>query len=164
MAISIRMLTTCRENQKKASESLRKWFGPHGKHLSWLFKNMQARCYNPRNSHFRFYGAVGIGICAYWRKDRRRFYQWAIDNGYKPGIGLSIERKNVRKNYSPGNCCFIPHVQQCRNQTRNLWLEWNGRRMIASDWSRELGFKYDSNLARRIRRGWSVERALTTPP
>lgn len=152
------------ENQKKAAASRRKWFGPHGKHLGWMFKNMLARCYNPKNSHFKFYGGSGIGICREWRKDRRKFYEWALANGYEPNKGLSIDRIDVRKNYTPKNCRFIPHVEQARNQADNLWIEFKGRRMIASDWARELGFKHVSNLARRIGRGWSIERALTTPP
>lgn len=162
MAISAKMLESCRRNQKKASQALIKWHGPYRKNLAWLFKNMIARCYKPQNSHYRFYGGRGIKVCDFWMKDRRRFYAWAVKNGYKPGVGLSIERKNVNKDYSPSNCCFIQHRLQSRNQTRSRWIEWNGRRMICSDWSREL-FRSATTVTQRLHRGWSIERTMTTP-
>jgi hypothetical protein len=43
------------------------------------------------------------------------------------------------------------------------WLEMGGERLTIVQWSKRLGIP-KSTIGGRLRRGWSVERALTTPP
>ena len=52
------------------------------------------------------------------------FYEWAKQSGYQEG--LTIERKDVNKNYSPENCCWIPLSRQVSNTRRTVWIEHNG--------------------------------------
>jgi hypothetical protein len=42
-------------------------------------------------------------------------------------------------------------------------LTWNGEALTLVEWSRRTGVRVET-LLRRCRRGWPVERVLTTPP
>lgn len=44
----------------------------------------------------------------------------------------------------------------------NYFIEYNGEIKILSDWAREIGMS-QVGLSKRIKRGWSIEQALTTP-
>ena len=63
---------------------------------------MKARCYNKDNSEYKNYGARGIKICDEWLNNVKKFYDWALENGYKEN--LSIDRINNDGNYEPNNC------------------------------------------------------------
>lgn len=34
--------------------------------LNDIFRNMKRRCYNPKNKHYKNYGARGIKLCKEW--------------------------------------------------------------------------------------------------
>lgn len=74
------------------------------------------RCYNPKNTAYKYYGERGIEICDEWLNDHSKFCEWAIKNGYEDG--LSIERIDVNGNYCPENCKWIPLSEQCKNKRR----------------------------------------------
>jgi hypothetical protein len=48
------------------------------------------------------------------------------------------------------------------NRRSNVFLEFNGERHQVSVWAEKIGMTR-SCLAARLKRGWSVESALTTP-
>lgn len=73
--------------------------------LYQLWKKIRERCYNPKASSFKDYGAKGITVCWAWRHNPSRFVLWASRNGWSPN--LTIDRKDYRKGYSPGNCRFV---------------------------------------------------------
>lgn len=66
-----------------------------------VWQTMKQRCINPRCRGYRWYGAKGITLCEEWQNPES-FYEWAINNGYKPG--LTIDRINPSEGYSPNNC------------------------------------------------------------
>ena len=88
---------------------------------------MNARCSNPNAQDYRWYGAKGVKVCKEWRKDSDKFVLWALRQGYryypdKPkGEQLSIDRIDIRRNYSPANCRWIPHSANCARTTRHNW-------------------------------------------
>ena len=94
----------------------------HGKsgtvlHIKW--KSMRQRCLNKSASNYNYYGGSGIKICKEWASFTV-FEEWAINNGFMNG--MTIERKDTKKNYTPDNCRWIPMVEQagnklCRNAT-----------------------------------------------
>jgi|UPI0004BB07BF hypothetical protein len=137
-----------------------KWRGPHKQKLKWLFGNMKRRCYNPRNSHFRYYGGRGITIHDTWLSNPAAFYDWAIDSGYSPG--LSIERIDNDGNYEPGNCKFILPAEQSSNTRRNRFLTHCGKRMTISNWARAMCVKQQA-LQHRVNRNWSEDRIFNQP-
>lgn len=78
----------------------------------WL--GMKTRCYNPKAINFRWYGGKGIGVCNLWKYSFNHFQGWAIKNGYAKG--LTIDRKNGSKDYSPSNCRWV--TMKVQNQNR----------------------------------------------
>lgn len=75
------------------------------------------RCHNPTNSAFKDYGGRGIAVCERWRNS---FDAFVADMGARPD-GLSLDRIDVNKGYSPDNCRWADKYVQARNK-RNTKL------------------------------------------
>lgn len=75
----------------------------------WLW--LHERCNNPNNHAYKDYGGRGIKVCERWRY----FENFLRDMGEKPK-GLTIERKNNDKGYSPDNCKWATRAVQARNR------------------------------------------------
>ena len=88
--------------------------------LAMTIKHMMARCYNKNNQDYYNYGARGITICDEWMADRNTFCKWSIANGFEEGKGLSIDRIDSSKGYSPDNCRWVTAIVQGRNTRRNV--------------------------------------------
>lgn len=78
-----------------------------------LYRAIKTRVGNPNIAQYKDYGGRGIKLCLEWR-DYRVFKQWAIENGWAPG--LNIDRINYDGNYEPNNCRFITKQQSARNR------------------------------------------------
>lgn len=141
--------------------------GKDGRHLHGLSKTrlyriwagMKTRCSNKNRLAFADYGAKGISVCDEW-KTFEPFHEWALRSGYEDN--LTIERKDINIGYCPENCEWIPRGDQNKNTHRNVLVTFKGETMIVSDWARRTGLPV-GRLSHRLRCGWSVERALTTP-
>lgn len=94
------------------------------KRLYACWTAMKARCYNPKNPKYKFYGAKGIGICDEWKSNFRNFYKWAKDNGYvlfenkEYKERLSIDRIEPSQGYYPQNCRFITVSENSSRATK----------------------------------------------
>lgn len=88
--------------------------------LTLTIKHMIGRCYNKNNQDYYNYGARGITVCDEWMADRNSFCEWSIANGFKEGQGLSIDRIDSSKGYSPENCRWVNSTVQARNTRRNV--------------------------------------------
>lgn len=84
-------------------------------YASWA--NMKARCYDPKTNRFECYGGRGIGVCDEWM-EFRPFFDWAIANGYK--LGLSIDRIDNDRGYSPDNCRWVTRKAQQKNKRNSV--------------------------------------------
>lgn len=134
----------------------------HGRGGTKLYKVWQAmisRCENPDNCSFDNYGATGIKVCDEWH-DVEIFCEWAERLGYRDG--LTLERIDNSLGYNPDNCIWADRYVQNNNTSRNHMLTFHGKTMSMAQWSRELGISYCALKSRITKRGWSVERALTT--
>jgi hypothetical protein len=88
--------------------------------LYHTYHAMINRCYKPKDTGYRYYGARGIKVCERWLGPDGFTTFLADMPGWKPG--LSIERLDYKGNYCPENCKWIPRSQQTRNTGRNVFL------------------------------------------
>lgn len=136
-----------------------KTHGQTGTRAYRAWKSCWYRCTNKKYRWWKNYGGRGIRVCARWKT----FENFHADMRDPPdSVRTSLERKDNNGNYEPGNCIWASRAQQARNKrnTRNLTLE--GQTRCLSDWSKATGVPV-TTLWCRIRDGWSVEKALTTP-
>jgi hypothetical protein len=117
---------------------------------------MKSRCYYKPHRNYRRYGGRGISVCERWRNS---FEKFLADMGECPP-GFSIERIDNDGNYEPGNCKWIPMKDQLDNTNQTRLLTAFGETMTFAKWARKVGIKRNT-IEDRLRRGWSVERALS---
>lgn len=121
------------------------------------YADIKQRCYNKNNINYFRYGERGIKMSEEWNKfDKFEF--WALNNGYKED--LTIERIDVNGDYSPENCTWIPISKQAFNTTRNLYIEYKGKRVRLKTLCDDLGLNYNRTFS-RLQRGWEIEDAIS---
>ena len=121
---------------------------------------MRSRCKNPKATKYEYYGGKGIKVCKEWDEDFICFYNWSINNGWAKG--LSIDRINGNKDYCPDNCRWTTYTMQNNNLSCNHNITYNGKTQSIYAWAKELDIS-QKMLSERIRRGWDIKRAFTTP-
>lgn len=121
-----------------------------------IWKAMVKRCENPRTGKWHRYGGRGIAVCPAWRNS---FEQFFADMGHPPD-GMSIERKDNDKGYSPDNCEWATAREQSRNKSNIRVIEAYGKRQTIVDWSNECGVSR-STIAKRLNAGVDPERAVS---
>lgn len=125
---------------------------------SWA--SMIQRCTNPAHDQFHDYGGRGVRVCDAWR----RFAPFYEHMGRKPTPAHTLDRIDNSGHYEPGNCRWSTRGEQTRNKRNNWMITVNDETRCAQDWEDHYGLPHGT-LNRRIRRdGWSVDRAMTTPP
>lgn len=90
------------------------------------------RCYNPKNPSYERYGPRGITVCEEWRTSSESFIRWAVENGWKRG--MSLDRIDNDKGYSPDNCRWATLKQQANNRSDNIYLEHDGVTRTMKEW------------------------------
>jgi hypothetical protein len=123
-----------------------------------IWMGMVARCHSPTAKDFPRYGAKGVTVCDRWRES---FENFLADMGPRPA-GLTLDRRENDKGYSPENCRWATYGEQVRNSRAVRLVTINGKTQCIKDWCDELGVRVGTYRGRRAR-GWSAERALTTP-
>ncbi len=88
------------KKKRKISE-LKNW----DKKLYDVWYRMKTVCSDKNHKDFGWYGGKGIIVCDEWVNDVNVFREWALTNGYKPG--LTIDRINGNGNYEPNNCQWV---------------------------------------------------------
>lgn len=126
-----------------------------------IYTNMITRTENPRATAFHRYGGRGIKVCAEWRNSFEMFRAWALANGYADN--LEIDRIDNDKGYSPENCRWVSHKANGRNRHSGKPICYKGESLLAVEWAERTGIPAKC-IRRRLSDGWSVEKALTTPP
>jgi len=123
------------------------------------WKAMIERCENPNCKHYRNYGGRGIAVHTGFRSS---FMAFLNEIGNRPSPGHSLDRIDNSKGYEPGNVRWATRKEQNRNLRRNVFIEFNGQRRCISAWAEAIGIT-TSCLNGRLKRGWSIERALGEP-
>lgn len=124
-------------------------------YLSWQL--MKRRCLNPNDVAYERYGARGITVCDRWLHS---FESFLADMGERPD-GKQLDRIDNQGNYEPSNCRWVTKRDNARNRSSNVLLTVGGVTRTATEWGELTGL--GETVARRIKRGWDPERAVTTP-
>lgn len=131
----------------------------HRRHeLYGIWKGLRNRCSNPKRKDFKYYGGRGIRVCERWDD----FKMFVADVGPRPTPDHEIDRIDSNGNYEPLNCKWSTRFEQLQHTRRNRILEIDGVARTMAQWTRELDFG-DMLIKDRLKRGWTVRRALTTP-
>ena len=125
-----------------------------------IWQGIKSRCYDRNTKWYKNYGARGIKMCPRWFHS---FLAFLADMGPRPSSKHSVERRNNDGDYEPDNCHWATEYVQHRNNRRNQYFEYDGKRMILPDWARESGIPYWV-LYMRIRNGWDFQKAITKTP
>ncbi len=123
---------------------------------SWA--QMIDRCENPRNSSFRNYGGRGIAVCDRWHS----FENFLSDMGERPD-GMTIERVDNAKGYSPENCAWATRKEQLNNMRTNRIIEAFGKKQTLQQWCDEYAMPTNTLKNRIYRGGMTPEEALSMP-
>lgn len=121
----------------------------HGKSKHPLYRkwhDMKKRCYNKNVDRYKSYGGVGIKVCDEWKNSFISFYDWSISNGWKPG--LTIERIDISKDYSPSNCKYISMKEQAYNKKNTYYVIINNKKFCLSK------LLLDNNLSYKYKVVW----------
>lgn len=153
--------TSCGCIQKENASKAQTVHSKSHSRIYGIWASLKKRTQNGNNKNFKDYGGRGITVCEEWEADFRAFYEWAISNGYADN--LTIDRTDNNKGYSPDNCRWITRKKQCNNKRNNSRITFRGQTKTLSEWADEAGIQR-LTLLMRLRRGWSIEKALTTPP
>jgi len=121
---------------------------------------MKTRCYNPNCTGFHKWGGKGIQVCDEWLNDFQAFYNWAISNGYSDE--LTLDRIDADKDYEPDNCRWVSYKVQNNNICTNHPYTFNGETLNSTQMAEKYGLKR-TTFENRLKRGWSLEKALLTP-
>ncbi len=125
--------------------------------LYHIWTLMKRRCYSPTDNRYERYGGWGITVCKEWRDSFAHFRNWAMENGYQEK--LTIDRKDGNGNYTPENCRWATPKEQQNNLSTNRLITYQGETLTIPQWAEKIGV-HTGTLRTRLRRNWSIERAL----
>ncbi len=134
----------------------------HGQSRSKAYRSWcsaKARCSNPNNKQFSYYGGRGITMAPEWRDDFARFFS---DMGPRPP-GTSLDRIDNDGPYAPGNCRWATRKQQSWNPRQPRMIRAQGTTAPLAEWGRRLGITKQGMSLRR-KAGWPEEAIATLPP
>lgn len=139
--------------------------GGSGERLYRVWGDMRNRCYDKNRKCYHSYGGRGIRVCDEWLHDYSAFRDWAMSTGYDPNAEpgeCTLDRIDNDGDYSPGNCRWVPMDVQRLNKQNTWRLEYKGRILTLHDAAKVAGIT-ENTIRDRIKRGWSVERAIEQP-
>ncbi len=104
-------------NTKSCGCQINKQKITHGRSNSRFYKTwegMRGRCINPKDKAYKDYGGRGITVCEEWL-DITNFVDWA-ERTYPNTKGVSLDRIDNDKGYSPENCRWADKTTQAINR------------------------------------------------
>lgn len=122
------------------------------------WRTMRERCNNPNAVNYDRYGGRGIKVCERWSS----FENFYADMGDRPFPRAEIDRIDNDGDYEPGNCRWATRSQNGNNTSANRAITFRGKTQNIVQWAKEFGLSYPA-VYQRLKLGWSIEKALTTP-
>lgn len=148
--------------RKERAGNLNRTHGGRHERLYLVWMDMRRRCRDKKDVQYMNYGGRGIKVCDEW-SDYAAFREWALQTGYDSSAKsrrCTIDRIDSDGDYCPENCRWADSITQNNNRRNNVFYTLNGKTMTAAMWARENGISNNA-IYKRIKAGWSLERALT---
>lgn len=123
---------------------------------SW--RAMRTRCENPKHHAYARYGGRGITVCDRW-KDYSNFLS---DMGRRPTLAHTLDRIDNDRGYEPENCRWADRQTQILNRSTSRKVTFRGQALGAKEMANAYGLSHQV-VNYRLKAGWSLEHALTTP-
>lgn len=123
------------------------------------YQNMLRRCHDSLDKDYKNYGARGIEVCKKWRESFENFWE---DMGVGYSHGLTLDRIDNNGPYAPENCRWATLKQQANNTRYNVLIDTPTGQMTIAQAAETYGIK-SITLRKRLKAGWPVRIALTTP-
>ena len=155
--------TNCGCVQRETNRKRQTKHGCSGKNRTGLYivwVDMLQRCYNSLSTGYHRYGGRGITVCEEWHNSFESFQRWALATNYQKG--LQIDRINNDGGYCPDNCRWVTSQQNMNNRSCTRKFTLNGETKLLCEWCDHFNMPL-STVDDRIRRGWTIEQALTIP-
>jgi len=121
---------------------------------------MKDRCYNKKNTGYKWYGGKGIIVCRDWLESFKKFYD-DVNIGYNDN--LTIDRIDSDGDYCPSNVRWVSQAEQLRNTKQNKIVTIGGETQKLFYWLKHFGIKRSTYGQRVFCYGWSPIKALVTP-
>lgn len=130
----------------------------HPIYIAW--DNMIRRCEKSNHPSYNLYGGRGVNVCEEWH-DYIVFRDWCKSHGWR--AGLSIDRIDNNKGYSPENCRWTDQKTQTRNSRVVKWETINGETKTRGEWLSHFGVSYWFVQDRINKYGVSFVEAIQMP-
>lgn len=130
----------CKRKESIAEASTTHGMTGSGTYVSWhnmIQRGKGKAC--PKHYHDR-----GIRVCERWNT----FENFLDDMGVRPE-GMTLDRIDNNKGYSPSNCRWVTPYEQSRNTRNNVWLNVEGKKMCITDAAKTFGLNLTTVIRRR---------------
>ena len=113
-------------------------------------------CYKPSHPAYKNFGAKGFTVCELWRNGAEDFFNWCMQNGWKPNHVIAI--KDGETVFSAENCYIVEEGEHIRERlTKKITL--NGVTKTSREWADESPVSYKT-IHNRILKGYNIEDAI----
>lgn len=142
----------CLERTTGFTSNLKHGLNKTREHNIWV--GIKKRCRNKNSIGWKHYGSKGIDYCDRWED----FINFISDMGPAPTSNHTIDRIDRTKGYCPENCRWATMKEQNQNKPNNVWVEYDGKRMILSDWAKYI--RMDVSTVFKLYKEYSIEQII----